>query len=82
MVAQVAKDNRLKEKVQEVKDSPTKEKPPLVKKGSPMKDKAPNPQLKDPLKEVACKGSKGNPTHDKATMDVAENHPKTKNDKG
>ncbi len=75
VVAQVAKDNRLKEKVQEAKDSPTKEKPPLVKKGSPMRDKAPDPQLKDPLKEVACKGSKGSPTHDKTIVDVAESTP-------
>jgi hypothetical protein len=43
VVAQVAKDNKLKEKVQEAKDSPTKQKPPLVKKGIPMRDKAPNP---------------------------------------
>jgi hypothetical protein len=48
VVAQVAKDNKLKEKVQEAKDSPTKQKPPLVKKSIPMRDKAPNLQLKDP----------------------------------
>jgi hypothetical protein len=75
VVAQVAKDNRLKEKVQEAKDSSAKQKPPLIKKSSPMRDNIPYPQLKDPLKEVACKGSKGSPTHDKAIMDMAENTP-------
>jgi hypothetical protein len=75
VVAQVANNNRLKEKVQGANDSPAKQKPPLVKKGSPMRDKAPNPQLNDPLKEVACKGSKGSLTQDKATMDVAESTP-------
>jgi hypothetical protein len=57
-ITQVAKDNKLKEKVQEETDNLAKQKPPLIKKGSPMRDKAPNPQLKDPLIEVACKGSR------------------------
>ncbi len=75
VVAQAAKDNKLKEKVREVNDNLAKHKPPLINKGSPMRDKAPIPQLKDPLKEVACKGSKGNLVQNKATLDVAKNTP-------